>query len=327
MSTLPSEDAQRREYRRSARLIGVQVGAVVLALVVLGGVGAIGYLLWQATPGQRAETPEPGDVRISLNPEQITVALIIVGLSAVAAAGLAAWLIARRAVRPLDDAARTQRRFVADASHELRTPLAVMSARAQQLRALLDERSPVRPVADELRSDVTAMADIVDDMLHAGSGESPSVTADLALTMTAAANDIALIATAAEITITVATVDVRVTLGPARLKRCLIALLDNALSHAPIGSEISLSARTVEGAAVIDITDQGGGIRGIAPERVFDRFAHGEDAVRPGRTSTGIGLALVAEIAARSGGAAEVADSGPGGTTMRLRLPLAEGTR
>ena len=42
-----------------------------------------------------------------------------------------------------------------------------------------------------------------------------------------------------------------------------------------------------------------------------------------GQRSFGIGLALVREIATAAGGSVEVDRTGPSGTTMKLRLPLA----
>lgn len=322
MSSPVTDDAQRREYRRSARRIGIQVAAVSAALVGLGGMGALAYLAWQATPAQQGEAPTADDLRVYLDPDQIAIALVFVGVAAVMAAGVAAWLIARRAVRPLDDAARAQRRFVADASHELRTPLAVMSARAQLLSTLLDD-DPRRAVADELRTDVSLMVDIVDDLLSATRAgvSSADARADVATAARRAADDLSLVAADARISIDVDVSSAAVPLSDAHLRRCLVALLDNAIAHAPGGSVVRLRSRSDATQVVIEVSDTGDGITGIAPERVFDRFAHGAPTTRTARTGTGIGLALVSELAAAAGGVAEVAETGPAGTIMRVRLP------
>lgn len=72
------------------------------------------------------------------------------------------------------------------------------------------------------------------------------------------------------------------------------------------------------------VTDQGHGIEGIDPRRIFDRFAKAPStagATTTGRPGFGIGLALVRDIAARHGGSVEVAATGDHGTTLRLSLP------
>jgi len=118
----------------------------------------------------------------------------------------------------------------------------------------------------------------------------------------------------------------------------VLALVDNALSHAPSGSTVTVSTRVDGGAAVLSVTDRGAGITGIDPARVFDRFARADPppaapaapatvvapAAGPGRRpSFGIGLALVREIALRHGGSVRVAATAATGTTLELALPVA----
>ena len=54
--------------------------------------------------------------------------LILVNLVALGLGGGASYLLARRTLRPIEQAAEAQGRFVSDASHELRTPLTAMQA-------------------------------------------------------------------------------------------------------------------------------------------------------------------------------------------------------
>jgi signal transduction histidine kinase len=76
--------------------------------------------------------------------------------------------------------------------------------------------------------------------------------------------------------------------------------------------------------AVIAVADTGAGITGVDQARIFDRFVRTSGTGgAPGHRSFGIGLALVREIAVAAGGAVEVASTGPEGTVMKMRLPLA----
>ena len=318
------------EYRRSSRAIGWQVAAVCAALVLLGAGLALAYMFWQTRPAEVNGPPEPGSVRVFLDPADLVLGGVVVGLGAIVCAGAAAWLIARRAVRPLEDAARIQERFVADASHELRTPLAVLNARLQQLALLTPADDPRREVVGALREDAGIMSGIVDDMLVAATGTAPQRgRCALAEVMTAAAADMTLLAEGRGVRISTSSVSREVALPAADLRRCLVALIDNAIDHAPAGSTVSVTAVAERAVARIAVADSGSGITGIDPARVFDRFAHGAPAGGdPGaggsRTRFGIGLALVAELAERHGGAVRVARTGPAGTVFELMIPFAD---
>ncbi|MBS1908037.1 MAG: HAMP domain-containing histidine kinase [Actinobacteria bacterium] len=359
------------EYRRSSRAIGWQVAAVCAALVLLGAGLALAYVFWQTRPAELNGPPDPGSIRVFLDPADLALGGVVVGLGAVLCAGAAAWLIARRAVRPLEEAARIQERFVADASHELRTPLAVLNARLQQLAMLTPADDPRHGVVGSLREDARIMSGIVDDMLRAATGAPPQQgTCALADVMHASAADMVLLAERQGVRITTEPLPRDVALPAGDLRRCLVALLDNAVDHSPRGATVAVRAAEHGANARITVTDAGPGIIGIDPARVFDRFAHGAPATGapdtgaadtrapdtgvsptgapvtgapatgeadtraadPGpdlatgsRTRFGIGLALVAELAERHGGAVRVARTGPAGTVFELDVPFSAG--
>jgi two-component system, OmpR family, sensor kinase len=335
-------DPDLRVYRQSILSIALRI-AIVAAVLVLGIIAlVVAYFLWQLTPGQLHEQHAPTDVHIYLDPIDLTIAVFGVGGLAILFAGIAAWIIARNAVRPISEALRMQRTFVSDASHELRTPLTVLSARVQQLRAETDADDPRSETIDELRDDTRILVDIVNDLLDAAAGDidggdsgRDALRTPLGTEIDGAVRDLAVLAARQDVRIEVgagtgpgATL---VAIGPTPLRRAVVALVDNAIGHSPAGATVTVTAEVRERDVVVRVADQGGGIEGIAPHRVFDRFAHGrptEPAVgAPGgsttRTGYGIGLSLVREIATRHGGDVRVEATGPAGSTFALTLPLA----
>jgi two-component system OmpR family sensor kinase len=328
-------DPDRLAYRRSVVGIAFQVAVVSAALVAAIIALVVGYVLWQLTPGQLHEAPGASDVRISLDTVDLSIAVVGVGGFSIVLAGLAAWRIARRAVRPIADAARVQRTFVADASHELRTPLAVLHARVQRLHMMTPADDPRHAVVDELRGDTRVLIDIVNDLLDAAAGNSgASGTADLADALATLRRDMTVLAVEREVHLDVRPVDAALAeatlaVSATQLHRCLVALTDNAIGHTRAGGHVRVSTSAGGASAVIRVTDDGPGITGIPPARVFDRFAHGTPTGPAGaagpRTGYGIGLALVREVAVRAGGDVTVERTGTDGTVFALRLPVRPG--
>jgi len=323
-------DPDRVAVRRSAVRIGWQVAAVSAGLVVLIIGLVLVYVLWQSSPREELEQHPADATRIFVDSDELIVVLAVIGGGAVVLAGVATWVIARRAVVPLGEALRMQRTFVADASHELRTPLTVMSTRVQQLQRRLDPEDPNRTVVAELREDTRALAAIVDDLLQAatmqdpgdsgGSGGTP-VSAELER----AAHDLQVLAEERDLRIAVDRTDAVVTMPATAFRRCVVALIDNAVGHAPAGTTVDVTVTGRPDVVEVRVRDHGRGITGIDPARVFDRFAHGSPAAGPDerRTSYGIGLSLVRDLALRHGGSVHVDATGADGTTFVLTLPRA----
>ncbi|WP_425956761.1 sensor histidine kinase [Xylanimonas sp. McL0601] len=306
----------------------ITAATCLLVLVIIGG--AVLAVLQRSRPGEVIEPLQPGEHRIYVDSLDLIVALVAIGAVAVVLAGAVSWLIARRAVRPLGEALRIQRTFVADASHELRTPLAALDARLQLLQHRTAPDDPSAGAISELRTDSRTLVNIVNDLLLAAGGDPPDPHApptDAVAASAAAIDTMRVLAAPRHITIELEhdpTVQVRI--PESSLRRCVTALVDNAVNHSADGADVVVRLHARGREADLSVTDHAGGIRGIAPERIFDRFAHADPPAAPGavrRTGFGIGLALVRDLAVRNGGSVTVADTSERGTTVVLTLPLA----
>ena len=104
------------------------------------------------------------------------------------------------------------------------------------------------------------------------------------------------------------------------LVQALGNLVQNALEFAPAGGTVSISLTEGSGGFALGVEDTGPGVPEYALEKVFDRFY---SLPRPGATrkSTGLGLALVREIAHLHGGDAALANRPDGGARATVWLP------
>lgn len=307
MKTAKLSDADRAIFERSARSIALQVAALSLGMIVVGGTLVSLAVWWKWRHDWSIDWLEFG------------LEAMAGGLVAVAIAGIAAFFFAHRATRPLADALSRQRNFVADASHELRTPLTVMYARVQQLAALSRTHERIHPVALELKTDTEDMIAIVEELLQLAtvSTFTPEVV-DLDGVFAKIEAEAEVSARSKDITFTVAASSLWVSAPPIALHRALSALVDNAVKHTPAGGWIDVTARALGGEVEIRVDDSGPGITGVEPDRVFERFASGTGGTGG---SHGIGLALVHDTIARSGGTVRVERTGPDGTCFLITLP------
>ncbi len=223
------------------------------------------------------------------------------------------------------EALRRQREFAADASHELRTPLTVIRASVDDL-----ERHPKQPVADvgtaltDIREEVDHLTTMVDDLLllarsDSGAIELERVAVDLGDVASSGASALMRVAADRGVGLIVDPVPAEVMGDPVRLRQLVASLVDNALHHAPTGSQVGVRVRADAGNAVLVVEDEGSGIRPEDLPRVFDRFYRGAGAPGGG---TGLGLAIAAWIVERHGGRIGAANREPHGARFTVQFPL-----
>ena len=318
-------DSDTRLVRAAARRVGIWIAITVSALVI-GVLIAAFLIVFSQIPPDHLFSPGGQETTVDIEGVDIVIGAVLVGIVAIVFAGTIALFATRRAVAPLIDALRRQRRFVADASHELRTPLAILDARLQVLQRASGPNDPNADIITELRDDSRNLNAVVSDLLDSIdiTPVDAGPTASVNDTMASAASAMTLIAQQHDIEIvtTATSPDVSVEIPEASLRRSLIALLDNAVKHSPPGV-VELKARADRRTVAITVIDHGPGIQGIDPHRIFDRFARSSDAVDGGgsaRTGFGIGLALVQDTITRHGGTIAVTSTSPNGTALTLTV-------
>ncbi len=102
------------------------------------------------------------------------------------------------------------------------------------------------------------------------------------------------------------------------LALALSNLVDNALKHAPAGSEIAVTATREAGHPSLTVADRGPGIPEADRDRALGRFVRLDPS--RGSPGAGLGLAVVASVARMHGAGIELSDNAPG-LRITLRFP------
>lgn len=215
-------------------------------------------------------------------------------------------------------------RYVQNLAHEMKSPLTAVIGAAEILEDELPEADR-RRFAASIGEQADRLRDIIERMLQLARVEQlqapgANLTVDLAELLKTAVADRQL-ALAARNLHCIIDAEPGVTLnGDAfLLRQAVLNLLDNAIEFSPDGGEISLILRSTAETAEIRVRDHGAGAPDYALEQLFNRFY---SLPRPatGKKSTGLGLALVREVARLHGGEAGFANHPEGGGEARLTL-------
>lgn len=105
---------------------------------------------------------------------------------------------------------------------------------------------------------------------------------------------------------------------PQLLANALANLIENALRHAPSGSEVAVELSSEPGSVSLSVADHGVGVSAEDRERILGRFVR-LDGSR-GSPGAGLGLSLVAAVARMHGADLALEDNAPG---LRARMRFA----
>ncbi|WP_295657290.1 HAMP domain-containing sensor histidine kinase [uncultured Nocardioides sp.] len=219
----------------------------------------------------------------------------------------------------LEDGFEGQRRFIDDAGHELRTPLTVLRGHLE----LLDAASPedVDQTRELLLDEVDRMARLVGDLILLAKSSRPDfvrpVPVDLGgLTATVLAKARGL---GDRRWVADSTASGTVVVDEQRITQALLQLCDNAVKHTGPGDTVALGSSYGVDAVRLWVRDTGPGVPVADRAKVFERF--GRSAMPEDDEGFGLGLSIVAAIAAAHEGRVHVEDPVPPGARFVITLP------
>jgi two-component system sensor histidine kinase PrrB len=320
----PLGDADRaaREQRRSGLLVAILATAACGAIGYGFGTIAARPLARLRRDATRVGTSAPVDWRVddrygAVEVDQVA-EVLNAGLDRITSE-----------VEQREGALESARSFAASAAHELRTPLAgaitnldvarrgdvddteriqLVTDAQRQLRRMSDTLSALRELAD---------ADLVDPIWFTSFDLADQVAAvvateaqrnpDIELAMSSPDGD--------------ATVDAW--LDGVRL--AVSNLVGNAVRHARREGRqptVLVQVEVTPGVAIVRVDDDGPGIPPAERQRLLRRFERGASS-----EGSGLGLALVAQVAAGHGGHVRISESDLGGARVELVLPRSPGAR
>jgi PAS domain S-box-containing protein len=241
-----------------------------------------------------------------------------------------------RALREAQEALRVRDEFLSSVSHDLRTPLGSIKGLAQLLARQIGRLDiPQAPrLTDQLAgidratNKMAAMVDELLDLARLEAGqplELTRTTVDLVTLAHQYAEEQRRTAPQHEIRVEAAVARLVGVWDQARLERVLANLLSNAVKYSPAGSTVVVRVGTVGAErpwAELEVEDHGVGIPAADLPHIFERFHRGANVT--GQIGAGIGLAGVKRIIELHGGTIAVVSAEGVGTTVTVRLPLAD---
>lgn len=219
----------------------------------------------------------------------------------------------------LDNAHKSQLRFLGDASHELRSPIATISGLVE-ISQLTAEPIDLPSVEHILAPEAARMQRLVDDLLASASAQDDDAPREeVDVDDVVLAEQQRLRALRPDITIDGTITPVRVLGVPDALLRAVRNLADNALKYC--AAHVRISLHQSGDYAVILVQDDGAGVPDSAKELVLTRFGRTDSSRNRATGGAGLGLAIVNDIVSAHHGSITVRDSPLGGAEFEVRLP------
>lgn len=229
-----------------------------------------------------------------------------------------------------------QRRFLDDAAHELRTPLTIIRGNLELMAT--DDPEDVASTRDLVLDEMDRMQRLVDDLLLLARSERPDFLrleeVDVISLFDEIKDRVHLIGKRDWRSSTEEGLSGRIVADRQRVLQAVVQLAANAVKFTQPDDRINVglamrapSSQVIDQVPdpparrylVISVEDTGVGIPADQLDRIFERFARGEDHQHT--EGSGLGLAIVAAIARAHRGAITVESAVGVGSAFRLWLP------
>lgn len=254
------------------------------------------------------------------------IATIIIGTSLSLIGG---YILAGRSLIPIIKSWKRQQEFVSDASHELRTPLAVVQTNLEVIKGSANETVKSQSYWLKNAYDETLrMNKIIQDLLFLARVDSGQKILDKQeVDLTFLLQDVSekLIPLAANKQLQIITnVDENLVIqgDSNKIRQLMVILIDNSIKYSTPNKIIKVTGRSNKNGVVIEVIDQGIGIKPADITRVFDRFYRSDKMRSREQGGTGLGLSIAKWITDIHKGRIEIESKVQEGTKVIVYLPF-----
>lgn len=250
------------------------------------------------------------------------------------ASALTGWWVARRLLRPVQEAYASQRRFMQDAAHELRNPLAALSTLTQQARRRPPTGAALRTYTDSLDRQAAQLTHITNDLLilehPEAPGSAPVNAADLLRDVLEELHHLS-ITSGVPVNATIPP-EVHARLEPRHFVLIAKNLIENAIKFsAPAAASAAVRQPAAPPAVTVTLTkkrqrllltvhDRGIGIPAAEIPHITQRFYRAKNT--HGVEGTGLGMAIIARFAGLYNGEVTIMSNRRDGTRIGVSLDV-----
>lgn len=305
------------------------LGITLLALDAEDQVGVLSdyglrYLKTNSPMGQRIVFADMSSEKVAI--ANLSKSCAFVGsLSLLAFLGISI-LLAHWAVKPVDQAWKQQKQFVADASHELKTPLTVILTNAELLQYPDYDEAMKAQFVQSILSMSHKMRELVESLLELARIDNGTVKECLEkvnlseiLCDEAEAFEALFFEKGRSLSLSIQP-DIFVRGSDQHLRQLLGILLDNALKYSTLDGDISVSLSRHGSHCTMGVANPGGEISQENIRNIFKRF-YRVDQARGLNGSYGLGLSIAQSIVGVHKGKIW-AESKKGINTFYVQLPV-----
>jgi two-component system, OmpR family, sensor histidine kinase CiaH len=253
--------------------------------------------------------------------------IILVNIGILLLSAGTSYFLAGKTLKPLEAAIEEQKRFIADASHELKTPLTSIKTEIEvALRDKKLTRSDAKALLKSNLEEVDKMKQLTNYLLALSRYENTNKNLQFTKVSVSDVLDrsIKLVTPKAEekkITIINNVNNFSVKGNASGLEELFVILLDNAVKYSVSAKTITVQTKTTRHHGIVEIVDQGIGIKEGDIPYIFNRF-YRADTSRSKHTSDGygLGLSIAKSIVSLHKGKIEVVSTPGKGSTFKVTL-------
>jgi two-component system, OmpR family, sensor histidine kinase CiaH len=260
--------------------------------------------------------------------KRIQLLLIFINLGILAGSAAAAYFLAGKTLKPIQEMVDEQNRFITDSSHELRTPLTAL--RSEMEVTLRDKKLTLKDSKEIIKSnleEVISIQRLTENLLTLtksfNKNHKKIEKVEVADIIREATKKVSSLAKQKNISVDPSTDSAAIQGNKNELTDLVVIFLDNAIKYSNSDTKIEIFEKKKGSMIEIQIKDEGIGIDPKDIPHLFERFYRADKSrTKNDSEGFGLGLSIAKRIIDSYNGTATVVSKPEKGSTFIINLPV-----